>query len=74
MSEDNPTSSQPIFPKVSVLHLEFEVPQRWTKILYAFAGKEDDPFAKMERTLQGSIDPKPSEEDVRLIGYTITDH
>ncbi len=66
---------EPEFLKLSVLRLEFEIPSRWAKLLYALAGKARDPFPKMERTLKGSIDyEEGEEEEVRLIGFVIDEH
>ena len=66
-------SKGPNYPKVSILHLEFEIPKRWSNKIYAAAGSNTDPFPNMEKVLSESLPHVRGDEEVRLIGFTIND-
>jgi len=68
-----PTKGKPDFPSVSVLHLEFEIPKRWSNKLYSAAGSCTDPFPKIEELIADSIPNIEGDEEVRLIGFVIND-
>ena len=64
--------TEPYFPKLSVLHLEYEVPAKRMDDIYAAASEtsdENDPFAQFEQALSEYI-----EDRVRLIGFVVIDH
>jgi len=68
-----PAKDEPDFPSVSVLHLEFEIPKRWSNKLYSAAGSNRDPFPKVEKLIADSIPHVSGDEEVRLIGFQIND-
>jgi len=60
-----------IFPSVSVLRLEFEIPKRCKNKLYAAAGSSADLLLQMEKELAERLGHIEGEEEVRLIGFII---
>ena len=55
-------------PERSILIVEFLVPKKWTNRIVETAGKEGNPFVKMEDYLKEFL-----EDEAVLIGFTIRD-